>query len=47
VIEMGPEAKGTVATLLELRKLDDVELRREVQFALGAIGPDAAPAVPR
>ncbi len=46
VIEMGPAAKGAVTTLIELLSADDVELRREVQFALGSIGPEAAVGVP-
>ena len=46
---IGPDAKPAVPALLQIWQAaaNDYELRREVQFALGAIGPDAAVAVPQ
>ncbi len=46
---IGADAKPAVPALLQIwtAAADNFELRREVQFALGAIGPDAAAAVPQ
>jgi HEAT repeat protein len=48
-IRMGPKAKAAVPALIEAMETtkDDPLLRREVHFALAAIGPDAAAAVPQ
>jgi HEAT repeat protein len=48
-IRMGADAKGTVPALLEAidATKEDPLLRREIHFALAAIGPDAAAAVPK
>jgi HEAT repeat protein len=52
VYRMGPEAEQAVPELIEVlkqtpRNEDDLEFRKEVQIALGAIGPAAAPALPQ
>jgi HEAT repeat protein len=46
-MRMGPEAKDAVPALIDtFRSAQDAELKREIQFALGAIGPEASEAVP-
>ena len=49
VRRIGPDAKPAVPALLQIWKAaaDNDDLRREVQFALGAIGPQAAVGVPQ